>query len=64
MYFDASLGWKATPIYAGETLGAGARLAGPAIVEEPDTTIVVYPGWSCRLDPTHVYHLTRRGEAE
>ena len=35
-----------------------------AIVEEPDTTIVVYPGWSCRLDPTHVYHLTRKGDAE
>ncbi len=64
VYFDASLGWKATPIYAGETLEAGARLSGPAIVEEPDTTIVVYPGWSCRLDPTHVYHLTRRGGAE
>jgi N-methylhydantoinase A len=64
VYFDASSGWTTTPIYAGEILEAGARLPGPAIVEEPDTTIVVYPGWSCRLDPTHVYHLTRRGGAK
>ena len=64
VYFDASSGWTTTPIYAGETLEAGARLPGPAIVEEPDTTIVVHPGWSCRLDPTHVYHLIRRGGAQ
>jgi len=64
VYFAASSGWTTTPVYAGESLEAGARVAGPAIVEEPDTTIVVYPGWSCRLDHTHVYHLTRRGGAE
>ena len=64
VYFAASSGWTTTPVYAGEALEAGARVAGPAIVEEPDTTIVVYPGWSCRLDQTHVYHLTRRGGVE
>jgi len=64
VYLDASSGWTTTPIYAGESLKVGTRVAGPAIVEEPDTTIVVYPGWSCRLDPTHVYQLTRRGGAE
>jgi N-methylhydantoinase A len=64
VYFDAGSGWTPTPVYAGEALELGVRLAGPAIVEEPDTTIVVYPGWSCRLDPTHVYQLTGRGGVE
>jgi N-methylhydantoinase A len=64
VYFATHSGWTPTPIYLGEALEAGVRLAGPAIVEEPDTTIVVYPGWICRLDQGHVYHLTRRGGGE
>jgi N-methylhydantoinase A len=64
VYFEASTGWTATSIYAGESLAPGAAMAGPAIIEEPDTTIVVYPGWRCRLDEGHVYHLTREGGAE
>lgn len=38
------------PVYAAGSLGAGHVLHGPAIVEEPDTTIVIFPGW--RLDVT------------
>jgi N-methylhydantoinase A len=64
VYFEASSGWTTTSIYAGESLDTGARMAGPAIIEAPDTTIVVYPGWRCRLDESHVYHLTREGGAE
>jgi N-methylhydantoinase A len=64
VYFDADSGWTKTSIYAGESLDAGAAMAGPAIVEEPDTTIVVYPGWRCRLDENHVYCLTREGGAK
>jgi N-methylhydantoinase A len=64
VYFDASSGWTPTPVYQGESLEAGAELAGPAILEEPDTTIVVYPGWRCRLDEDFVYHLNREGGAE
>jgi N-methylhydantoinase A len=41
-----------TPIYRGETLRPGATLAGPAIVEEPTTTIVVYPGGHATCSPT------------
>ena len=61
VWFDPDAGWTTTPIHAGEALEAGARIEGPAIVEEPDTTIVVYPGWRCRLDESEVYHLTREG---
>ena len=39
-----------TPVYDGERVGRGHRIAGPAIVEERFTTIVVYPGWTAELD--------------
>jgi N-methylhydantoinase A len=34
-----------TPVYRRAELGAGARFAGPAIVEERETTAVIRPGW-------------------
>jgi N-methylhydantoinase A len=61
VWFDSDRGFRPTPIHRGETLGPGAGIDGPAIVEEPDATIVVYPGWTCRLDGSQVYHLTREG---
>ncbi len=41
-YF-ADLGKTETPIYLGEALTPGMVMSGPAIIEEPTTTIVVYP---------------------
>nr|MBA3451056.1 hydantoinase/oxoprolinase family protein [Chloroflexia bacterium] len=38
------LGYVETPVYRRERLPAGFTLAGPAIVEEPDSTSVVRPG--------------------
>ncbi len=40
-YFD---GRVSTPIYDGVKLRARQTVTGPAIIEEPLTTIVVYPG--------------------
>ena len=40
-----------TPVFWGERLEPGNRIAGPAIVQVPDTTIVVHPGQAARLDP-------------
>jgi N-methylhydantoinase A len=37
-------GWKATPIWRREQLAPGARLAGPAIIEQMDATTVIEPG--------------------
>jgi N-methylhydantoinase A len=37
-------GWVETPIYWRDHLPADARLSGPAIVEQMDTTIVIEPG--------------------
>ncbi len=48
-----------TPIYDGTPLGAGARIKGPAVIEEVTTTIVVEPGWTARLDESGSYLITR-----
>ena len=50
-----------TPIYDGSALGAGARIAGPAVIEEITTTIVIEPGWSAVLDASGSYVITRKG---
>ena len=45
----------ATPIYRGAELGPGATIAGPAIVEEPTTTLVLPPGAGARLSAAGYY---------
>ncbi len=40
-----------TPVYRRADLGAGARFAGPAIVEERETTSVIRPGWAVEVAP-------------
>jgi N-methylhydantoinase A len=40
----------ATPIYDGARLVPGNRMAGPAVVETTDTTVVVHPGRSLAVD--------------
>jgi N-methylhydantoinase A len=39
----------ACPIYARDTLSAGTRIAGPALIEEHGTTTVMYAGDKCRV---------------
>ena len=43
-------GWRDTPIYRRDSLLPGMVLAGPAIVEQPDTTTVIEPGMRARVD--------------
>ena len=50
VYFDASGGFVATPIYDRGLLGAGHRFDGPAIVEEMDSTTLVLPGYAVAVD--------------
>jgi N-methylhydantoinase A len=57
--FEASGRSSKTPVYDGGMLGAGAAIAGPAIIEEVTTTIVIEPGWSARLDAGGSYVITR-----
>jgi len=46
-----------TPVYDGRVLGAGASVAGPALIEEAFTVVAVAPGWRCALDATGSYEL-------
>jgi len=43
-------GWFDTPIYDRALLDRGVRLAGPTIVEQPDTTVVIDPGATAAVD--------------
>jgi N-methylhydantoinase A len=49
-YF-ARTGRVRTPIYRGEAIRPGARIEGPAIIEEPTTTIVVYANGHAECSP-------------
>jgi len=48
VYFDG--GWRATPVYQRELLPAGAEIAGPAIVQQLDSTTLLNPGATLRID--------------
>ena len=52
-------GFQDTPIFQGGALQPGHRITGPAIIEETFTTIVVYPGWTARVDDAGDYELNR-----
>ena len=39
------------PVYRRQDLGVGAAFAGPAIVEERETTTVIRPGWQAEVAP-------------
>ena len=43
-------GVEETPVYVREDLASGWRATGPTIIEERETTIVIPPGWSARID--------------
>ena len=49
-YFPETGGFTETPVYDRYALGAGARLAGPAIVEERESTTVLPPGTAATVD--------------
>ncbi len=49
---------RATPVYDGERLAVGNRIAGPAIVETADTTVVVQPGTRLRVDELANFEMT------
>lgn len=51
-YFGrAGGGWETTPVYDGAALSSGNRIAGPALIEEHSSTILVPAGAEARIDP-------------
>jgi N-methylhydantoinase A len=51
VYWAETGDFEATPIVWGERLQAGNIVKGPAVIQVPDTTIVVHPGQAARVDP-------------
>ncbi|GGC52847.1 hydantoinase B/oxoprolinase family protein [Chelatococcus reniformis] len=54
VYF-AGVGLTQAPVHLGTELPRGAVVAGPAVIEEPTTTLVVYPGSVARVSPSGSY---------
>ena len=50
IFFGRALDFQATPIYDRGRLGPGNELAGPAVVEQLDTTTVIHPEQQARVD--------------
>ncbi|MFO1401404.1 MAG: hypothetical protein U1F30_09375 [Steroidobacteraceae bacterium] len=48
--WDPASGFVATPVYDLALLQPGNVVAGPAIIEARETTYVIEPGWSFRMD--------------
>lgn len=49
-FWGEERGWVDTPVYDLESLQPGNHLEGPAVVEAPDTTVLVDPGWELEID--------------
>ena len=47
---DPARGIETAIVHDRAALAPGAEFAGPAIVEQPDTTTLVPAGWRCRVD--------------
>jgi N-methylhydantoinase A len=62
VYFAESQGYVDTPLFDRAGLPVGACFEGPAIIEQPDTTVVVYPGQVCSVDTTGNLIIRIRGE--
>jgi N-methylhydantoinase A len=43
--------WREVPVFARLDLPVGAEIAGPAILEQPDTTVWIDPAFHARVDP-------------
>jgi N-methylhydantoinase A len=51
--------WRQVPFYAQFDLGRGARLEGPAVIEQSYTTMIVPEGWSASVTETGHIAATR-----
>jgi N-methylhydantoinase A len=47
--------YRSTPVYKGHLLKPGNIVKGPAVVEEHNTTIVLFPGFELELTPLNAY---------
>ncbi|HXF31962.1 MAG TPA: hydantoinase/oxoprolinase family protein [Solirubrobacterales bacterium] len=59
-YFPET-GWTDVEVHDGATLAPGAAVAGPALIAEPSSTLVVYPGMTAQVTD-HDNYLVLTGE--
>ena len=52
-----------TSIYDGGALSPGNKIEGPAIVEEPGTTLVIPPKWKASVTSRGDYLLKQSGDS-
>ncbi|MGQ9679241.1 MAG: hydantoinase/oxoprolinase family protein [Candidatus Bathyarchaeia archaeon] len=50
VFFEDLKSWVETPVYDRDRLTPGFQINGPAIVEQYDSTSVIYPDWSGTVD--------------
>ncbi len=62
VHFPAAPDGAVASVYERGRLGAGDVVAGPAIVEQPDSTIVVHPGWRATVQGSADILLVREAE--
>jgi N-methylhydantoinase A len=58
--WDLAKGYEETPIYDGTKLACGHKIPGPAVIEEPATTVVIPGSYVCAVDGVKNYILSRR----
>jgi N-methylhydantoinase A len=51
VYCGRPHGWLETPVYDRDRLGSGARVHGPAVLEQLDSTTVLGPGQAGTVQP-------------
>lgn len=50
VFFEKYDDFVKTPVYVRKKLKAGGTIQGPAIIEEYDSTTVIYPEWKAKID--------------
>ena len=57
--FNPEAGATLTPVYRRESLSSSFKANGPAIIEEAESTTIVLPNWSARVDVNGCLVLTK-----
>jgi N-methylhydantoinase A len=57
VYFEKLDNWLETPVYDRRKISPGFFIDGPAIIEQYDSTTVVYPSWNLYMDEMGILNL-------
>ncbi len=58
VYWEELKRLEPTPVFDGEILLPGNRIAGPAVIETPDTSMALRPGQTMRVDAFGNFEIT------